>query len=154
MIKYYRVIEIFLSISLQCRSLMFLGEEGDLIHIIIYLLSFFITVPIVATVILYIIVLKIRRSSKKAVHQAVNWSTIFYIFSVLILVQYLFNISVTGLILVFMLLVLAILIFYQWKTNIDIEIKKALKILWKICFLLFFICHVCFTVIGIIMEIV
>lgn len=52
-----------------------------------------------------------------------------------------------------MLLVLAILIFYQWKTNIDIEIKKAFKILWKICFLLFFIGYVLLTIIGIMMEI-
>ncbi len=111
-------------------------------------------VPIIATVIVYIIVLKLSRSSKKAVHIAVNWSTIFYIISTIILIQYLFNTSITGFILIFMLFVLAVIIFYQWKANVDIEIKKAFKILWKICFLLFFILYVTFSIIGIIMEIV
>ncbi|WP_082918069.1 DUF3397 domain-containing protein [Oceanobacillus sp. Castelsardo] len=124
------------------------------INFIIYLLSFFIMVPIIATVIVYIIVLKLSRSSKKAVHIAVNWSTIFYIISTIILIQYLFNTSITGFILIFMLFVLAVIIFYQWKANVDIEIKKAFKILWKICFLLFFILYVTFSIIGIIMEIV
>lgn len=133
---------------------MFLREEGNLINIIIYLLSFFITVPIIATLTLYMIVLKIRRSSRMAVHKAVNWSTIFYILSVFILIQYLFNVSITGSVLIFMIIVLTIIIIYQWKTNVDIKIKKAFKILWKICFLLFFILYISFTIIGLIMEIV
>lgn len=125
-----------------------------LINFLTYILAFFITVPIIFTILIYIIVRKISRSSKKAVHKSVNYSTIMYIIAVILLVQNIFDKSILGIVLIFMLIVLAILVFFQWKNNMDVQFKKAIKILWKICFLVFMILYVCLIPVGIIMQIV
>jgi len=121
----------------------------------IYIIAFFVTIPIIFTFIIYLSFLKIiKHSPKKALHKAVNWSTLFYIIAVIILVQILFDISATGLILILILAILTIVIFFQWKRHTDIQFMKAVKILWKICFLLFLTLYVCFMGIGIIIQII
>ncbi|WP_197046673.1 DUF3397 domain-containing protein [Oceanobacillus salinisoli] len=125
-----------------------------MVDFIVYFLAFFITIPAIASVIVYIISLKIFHSTKRAVHTSVNWTTLLYIIAVNLLIQNLFHMSTTGFILLFMLIVLTLTILYQWRNHMDIEFKKAFRILWRISFLLFMFSYVCLVITGIIMQII
>src|SRR5690606_24154930 len=126
-----------------------------LIDFIVNIIAFFITIPVIFTLFVYLFVLKIRRlSAKQALHKAVNWSTVLYIIAVALIVQYLFELSVAGFILIFILAILTIVILLQWKNNTDIQFVKAVKLLWKICFLLFLFLYLCLIVVGLGMHIV
>ncbi|RKQ37389.1 DUF3397 domain-containing protein [Oceanobacillus halophilus] len=124
-----------------------------MVNFIVYIFAFLITIPMIATALVYFISLKLQRIKKKAFHTAVNWTTIFYVIAVIILFQINFSIKSTGYILIFILGVLTIIILYQWKVGVEIELKKAFRVLWRFCFLLFLLIYILLVCIGIIMRI-
>lgn len=119
---------------------------------IIYLLAVFLTVPILATGLVYGISKKITRKHWKSVHRAVNWTTILYIISVSLGLSILFDRPYPGIILIVLLSLLACIVIVQWKTQTEIVFSKALKLLVRISFLLFFGLYVMLVVTGILLE--
>ncbi|MCM3739143.1 DUF3397 domain-containing protein [Oceanobacillus luteolus] len=125
-----------------------------MIDIIIYLFSFFITIPILASFIVYIGSMIMERNKIKAIHKMVTWTTLFYIIAVTIMLALIFDKSFLGIVLIFLLSVLSIIIFIQWKTRRDVQLKKATKLLWRISFLLFFVLYGCLAIAGVIKYLV
>ncbi|WP_218775550.1 DUF3397 domain-containing protein [Oceanobacillus senegalensis] len=125
-----------------------------MINFIVYIIAFFITVPIIATIFTFILFLKLCRSKKRALHKSINWTIIFYIIAVMILIQVIFQIDSFGYILVVLLTILTIIILAQWKKNTEIEFKKAFRLLWRVCFLLFLFLYLSLLIFGLIMQIV
>lgn len=123
-----------------------------MLDIISYISSFFITIPIIASLLVYMISMIWERNKLKAVHKMVAWTTCFYIIAVSIMLTLIFGRSFTGIILIFLLTLLSLIIFIQWKTKRDVELRKAVRILWRISFLLFFFLYGCFMVVGIIKQ--
>lgn len=122
-----------------------------MIDILIYIISFFVTVPILASFLVYIGSMIRERNKWKAIHTAVNWTTILYIIAVAIMLRLIFNGSFLGIILIFILVVLSVIIFSQWKGKRDVQLKEAVKLLWRLSFLVFFILYGCLALYGIIM---
>ena len=121
---------------------------------IIYFVSFFITIPIFATVLVYMLAVKVlHRKRLKAVHAAVNWTTILYVITVAILFDIIFGYSFIGWLFVIFIILLAMNIIYQWKTHTDVEFLKALRIIWRISFLLFLMLYVILILVGILQRI-
>ena len=120
-----------------------------MLEYLIYTLAFFITAPIVATIIVYFLSSLRHRNSMKALHKAVNWTTVFYILSVWLMLAMIFNRNFIGIILILLLVILAMIIFFQWKWKQDVQFRKALKLLWRISFLLFLILYICLALFGI-----
>ncbi|MBY7143733.1 DUF3397 family protein [Virgibacillus sp. NKC19-3] len=123
-------------------------------NIIIYFIAFFITFPFLATMIIYKISLKLYGHPWKAIHISVSWTTVFYMVAVLILVSNIFDREFSGILLILLLSMLAGIIFLQWKMRTEIILTKALKILWRLCFLLFSFSYICFVLIGIVQRII
>ncbi|MCG5103585.1 DUF3397 domain-containing protein [Oceanobacillus alkalisoli] len=121
-----------------------------MLDIIVYVLSFFITIPLLASFLVYIISMIRERNKLKAFHSAVNWTTILYIIAVTIMLGIIFDRSFVGVVLIFLLISLSLIIFIQWRTGRDVQFKKAAKLLWRISFLLFFILYGCLMIAGII----
>ncbi len=121
-----------------------------MLEVVIHIISFFITVPMVASFIVYVISMIRLRNLWKAIHMMVDWTTLFYILAVMIMLLVLFERHFFGYILIFLLTTLSVIIFNQWKKERDIQLKKAVKLLWRISFLLFFFLYGCLTVLGII----
>ena len=121
-----------------------------MLDFIAYILSFFITIPLLASFFVYIIRMIRERNKLKAFHAAVNWTTLLYIIAVTIMLEIIFDRSFIGIVLIFLLASLSLIIFIQWRTGRDVQMKKAVKLLWRISFLLFFILYGCLMVVGII----
>ncbi len=123
-----------------------------MLDIIIYIISFFVTIPIIASLLVYIISMIVERNKLKAIHNMVAWTTCFYIIAVAIMLTLILDRSFVGVILIFFLVLLSLIVFIQWKTKRDIELKRAVKLLWRISFLLFFFLYGCFLIMGIIKQ--
>ncbi|MGP4106883.1 DUF3397 domain-containing protein [Virgibacillus sp. L01] len=121
--------------------------------IIIYFIGLIVTVPIIATWIVYLISMKIYRHKWKAVHNAVNWTTILYIIAVVALVNEIFGISFFGTILVILISIYTIIVVAHWKIYTEVIFTKAFKMFWRICFLLFLMLYICLVLIGIYLRI-
>ncbi|MBP1950618.1 DUF3397 domain-containing protein [Virgibacillus litoralis] len=124
-----------------------------MLDFIIYFIGFIITVPVIATWIVYYISLKIYNHKWKAFHIAVNWTTILYIIAVNTLVKEVFGISFFGIVLVILIGIYTIIIIAHWKIYTEVLFSKAFKLFWRICFLLFLILYFCLVFAGIYLRI-
>ncbi|WP_010096798.1 DUF3397 domain-containing protein [Ornithinibacillus scapharcae] len=118
-------------------------------EIILFILAFMITVPFIVTVILFYGLNYLFRNPVMAFHKAINWTTILYILSVNTLLTYLFGGFYIGYIVVFLLCILTVVIIIQWKNHTEVDIRKAIKLLWRLSFLIFFLLYSIFTLFGI-----
>ena len=123
-----------------------------MLDFIIYTLSFFITIPFLASLLVYLVSMVLDRNKLKAIHRLVNWTTIFYIIAVTMMLSIIFNMGFIGIVLILLLSLLTLIIFIQWKTKRDVEITRAVKLLWRISFLLFFLLYSCLLLIGILQQ--
>lgn len=117
-------------------------------------LAFFITAPLLTSIVVYLISMSLQRNKWKAIHRVVNWTTIFYIIAVLIMLQAIFSKSFIAITIVGLLFVLTIIILVQWKKQRDIQFFAAFKLLTRISFLLFFVLYGCFMIIGILIQLI
>ncbi|OZU90416.1 hypothetical protein CIL03_04525 [Virgibacillus indicus] len=124
-----------------------------MVDYIVYFFAFFITVPFFATLVVYMISRKVHPGKWKAVHKAVNWTTILYIIADIMLISIIFDRQFTGIAAVILLFILTLIIIIQWKTNTEVLFGKAFKTLWRISFLLFLFIYICLLMIGIIQRI-
>lgn len=120
---------------------------------IVYLIATLIMVPIIATWLIYKIAFKIFNHKQKAFHISINWTTVLYIIAVSMLSNILFDQDFIGIILIILLSLLSILIIIQWKTTENIILLRAFKILWRLCFVSFFILYIGLILTGIIMQV-
>lgn len=125
-----------------------------MLNFISYTVSIFITLPIFASILVYILSMLIERNKLKAIHKVVNWTTLFYIIAVTIMLTLIFDMGFTGIVVILLLAILTLIIFFQWKTKRDVEIKRAIKLLWRISFLLFFVLYGCLMLVGILKQLV
>src|SRR5699024_1084182 len=105
--------------------------------IVASIFSFFIAFPFLLTIVLYLGNIMIHVHPLKAFHRSMAWSTFFYIFSVIQMLSMFFEKFFIGIFACLFLITLSGLIIYQYRKGTDIELKKASRILWRICFLLF-----------------
>ena len=123
-----------------------------MLDFIVYTLSFFITIPFLASLLVYLVSMVLDRNKLKAIHRLVNWTTLLYIIAVTIMLSIIFSLSFIGIVLILLLAILTIIIFIQWKTKGDVEITRAVKLLWRISFLLFFMLYSSLLLIGILQQ--
>lgn len=114
-----------------------------MIDVIIYPLAFFITLPILATWLIYRMSYRIIGSKKRAMILSINWTTVLYMIAVVVMLMINFEKHFIGLILGVMLIGLSIIIIFQWKTKTEVIFSRAVKILWRICFLCFSFAYIC-----------
>ncbi|WP_081498504.1 DUF3397 family protein [Oceanobacillus massiliensis] len=86
-------------------------------------------------------------------HTAVNWTTVLYIAAVVLLLEIVAGRSFLGWLFVLFIGSLAVIIFYQWKNRTEIELRKAVKIIWRISFLVYLLLYVLLVLAGIIQRI-
>src|SRR5690625_1336142 len=111
------------------------------LEISILILSF--TFPI------YFFVNFFTKYEMKAFQKAVDWSTPLYILSVYNLYKMYFSGPLFSYILVFVLIILSFLLIYQRNRDNEVILSRAVKIVWRLCFLLFSSLYVVFVLFGI-----
>ncbi|WP_080874845.1 DUF3397 domain-containing protein [Oceanobacillus timonensis] len=120
---------------------------------IYYTLALFIAFPFIVTFLVYWITKLSKKHTWKAVHNAVQWSAIFFILGTGVLLQLLFDRNFFGWIILLFLISLTGILIQQYRTQQDIELSKAIKIVWRSAFLLFASVYLILSVIYIILEI-
>lgn len=124
-----------------------------MINIIVYFIAFFVTVPILATLIMYRLAVKRYTHPLRAIHFAVNWTTILYIIADLVLIAIIFERQIVGIVFVILICALAIIVIMQWKKKTEIDFVKAFKLVWRVCFLVFLLLYIFLILLGIIANI-
>lgn len=117
--------------------------------LLIYVIAFFVTLPFLATWVTYMIAKQITNHKLKSFHISIHWTTICYILAVFTLSTIYFDQLFSGIIGIILLIGLSLIIIYQWKTNTDIQFVRAIKIMWRFCFLLFGLIYICFIFYGV-----
>lgn len=97
--------------------------------------------PFIATIFFYLLLLFLPYHKWRKIHLTAQWSALFYVYGVIYLVQELFNQFILAYVLIGFILFLAIHVTIQWRKNIAISLKKAIVLLLRIVFLMFFIAH-------------
>lgn len=117
--------------------------------IILFILAFMITVPFIITVIIFYSLNYLFKNPVMSFHKAISWTTILYILSVNTILTYLFEGFFLGYIILFMLCILTIVITAQWRKQTEVDIRRAIKLLWRFSFLVFFFLYFVFLLFGI-----
>lgn len=117
------------------------------------IIAIMITYPIIPTWLVYKIANKLVKQKWRALHITINWTTILYILATIVMLHILFEQYFIGIILGFILLLLAVIIIWQWKTRTEVLFKKAIKILWRLCFVIFLFTYFILAFYGIVIRV-
>lgn len=131
-----------------------MGSVNQMVNYLGMICAFFITFPFLPTILVYKISEKIVRNKLRAFHISINWTTILYILATITILNNLFEKQFIGIILGLILFILAIIIIWQWKTRTEVLFNRAIKILWRLCFLIFVSTYTIMVVYGIIIRII
>lgn len=102
----------------------------------------FLLIPFLITYFIYRFVYIKKHDEKQAMQRAVNYSTIFYIIGVLYIIHYMFESYFIGYILIGLISLLGLILIKQWKNGEEVVLFKGIKVLWRLCFLLFLISYI------------
>lgn len=106
-----------------------------------YIPYLFIGLPFVMTFLVYYFSKRTFGNQWRAIHTAVQWTAIFYIIAVAILLKMMLQQSVFGYMLILLIVILAIILIFQWKHQAEVILKDGLRLLWRVSFLLFSITY-------------
>lgn len=93
--------------------------------------------PIFISMFIYSLGMKLTNNKWKSIHTSVQWTAIFYVVAVSLLVKTLFDIPIIGYIAILLILVAACSLVMQWRKGEDVELLTGLRIMWRVSFLLF-----------------
>lgn len=108
-----------------------------MINILSWLIATIVTVPILSVLLIYFISMKITKNKKKSFQRSLDYSTLFFIFSVYYLTYAIWDQSFLWVILLILILIAMLFVFLQWKVKQEIEFRRAFKGFWRFNFLLF-----------------
>lgn len=105
------------------------------------------TIPVLFTFLMYIILDIFRVHQWRKIHLTVQWSSLFYVAGVIVMVKEMYGLFILSYVLIAFILFLAIHITMQWKKQMPISLVKAIVLLLRVVFLLFFLSYlVLFTI--------
>lgn len=113
----------------------------------------FITVPLIAYIILFITIKQITKNHRRAVHLAMDICTILFILSVHYLIVAIWGQSVFWLLLIIMIGLAFLVVIVHYKVKEEIDIHKVLKGFWRINFVFFFCAYFILVLFGLVYRI-
>lgn len=122
-------------------------------NVISSVLAIFITIPILAYLLIFIISKQFTKNHRRSVHMALDGSTIFFILSVHFLVITIWEKSFLWAIFIFMLCYAMIFIIINWKIKGEIIINRIFKGFWRFSFLIFLFAYIGLTIFGLIQSV-
>lgn len=125
-----------------------------MIELIAFVLGVLITLPVLATILIYFISYKFYEKRQHAVHLAVNLTTLFYILAVGTMLHIIFGKSYFGIIFILLIIILGISVIVQWKVKGEIIFKYAWKGFWRFSFLIFVLAYFGLSIYGLIQRLI
>jgi len=118
--------------------------------IISSVLTIFFTIPVLGTILVFTIIKLSLKTTKKALHKALDYTTILYIISVHFLIVTLWDKSFFWLIILMMLVIAMMFVLVHWKVREEIDVKRVWKGFWRFNFILFFFAYFVLTFYGLV----
>lgn len=101
----------------------------------IYLL---LTIPFLFTLLFYVMMDIFRVHKWRKIHLTVQWSALFFVAGVIFIVNEMYDLFILSYVLIAFILFLAVHITSQWRKQMPISLVKAIVLLLRTAFLLFF----------------
>jgi len=109
--------------------------------IVSYLPHAFIILPLFMTLLLYSLGVRLTGNHWKAIHKSTQWTAVFYIIAVILLLEKILHQGFIGYVLILLIIMLAIILIIQWKKEMEVALLNGLRLLWRISFLFFFLTY-------------
>src|SRR5690625_262119 len=109
--------------------------------IVSYGYNILISIPIMMSMFIYFLGVHFSKNKWKAIHKSTQWSAVFYIIAVALLLKHLFTFSFLGYILIFLITLLSTILIIQWKKDTEVILLDGLRVMWRSSFLIFFILY-------------
>ncbi|MBM7654079.1 DUF3397 domain-containing protein [Neobacillus cucumis] len=113
-------------------------------------LTLFFALPILGTILVFIVIKFILKSTKRSLHLALDYTTFLYIISVHFLIVTLWGKSFFWLIILVMLVLAMVFLLVHWKVKEEIIVKRVWKGFWRFNFILFFAAYFLLTFYGLV----
>src|SRR5690625_751664 len=120
------------------------------IEIVATIIAILATVPVITFLVLFFIFKARTKKTTRSIQLAADFSALFFIISVSTLFYILFENHFIPWIVVSYLIVLLIVLFYQYVKKEEIIINRALRIVWRIGFIMMFMLYVLLFLLAII----
>ncbi|MCP8616614.1 DUF3397 domain-containing protein [Salirhabdus salicampi] len=121
--------------------------------IIVRFIAIFITMPILAFCVVYMVKRKRTNQKEKAFLLAIDVTVVFIFLSVYFSFYMTFKTSILSISLIVFLSLLGLFTTLQWKIKGEVLLKKALKGVWRLSFFLFFGLYLFIIIYGIFIRI-
>jgi hypothetical protein len=118
------------------------------------IIAIFVIIPFLGYFISFIIAKEMMKSHRKAVHLAIDVTTLLLMVSVHFIVLAIWDTSYLWLIFLSVCSVGLIFAIWYWKAKGEIHYPKVLRGMWRINFLLFFTAYIALMVTGLILRII
>lgn len=118
-----------------------------------HFLAAIIIMPVLGYIIIFVLTKQITKKHRKAVHFALDGSTILFILSVHYLIVTIWGQSYLWLLLLAMIVVAMIVAIVHWKVKEEVDFVKVFRGAWRFNFLLFFAGYIVLLAVGLIMNI-
>ncbi|WP_251549055.1 DUF3397 domain-containing protein [Neobacillus muris] len=114
------------------------------------LLSILFAMPFLGFFLVLVIFQLATNNTRKSIHKALDYSTIFFIVAVYFLLETIWERSFAWLIFLVMIATAMVLVIMNWKFKQEIDFKRVMKGFWRFNFILFFIAYITLTLYGLI----
>jgi hypothetical protein len=116
------------------------------------LFATFVTVPIAAFMLVYMLGRKVLKRKKKSFHLAMNVSTVFFILGVHFLILAIWGTSYLWMIIIFLLLLKVLFMIGYWRKKHDVHLAPVFRLFWRFNFLFFSFAYFSLLIYGLIMR--
>jgi cell division protein FtsW (lipid II flippase) len=113
-----------------------------------------ITIPFIGFVLIYTVTYKVTEEKKRAVKLAADGTTLLFMLSVYFISFEIWQRSLLWLLLIVVLVIAIAVSFLHRKLYDDIELKKLIKGIWRINFILFFLVYIALFTYGLTVKII
>ncbi|MBU8877713.1 DUF3397 domain-containing protein [Bacillus sp. FJAT-29790] len=113
----------------------------------------FVTIPILAYLLVFIISKQVTRQHRRSVHIALDVSTLLFVISVHYLIVTIWAQSYLWVIFLSMLIIAVIFVIIHWRVKQEINFTLIFKGFWRLNFFIFFTAYVVLMVIGLVQSV-
>lgn len=129
-------------------------KGGELVSdAIAWVVATFVTLPIFAFYLIYLVSVKTTKNKRKSIKLAVDTSAILFIIAVYFISYEIWSQSLLWLIITLIIVVAMIFTIIHWKVSEDIQLDKLLKGFWRFNFLLFVFMYLILSFYGLVIRI-
>lgn len=102
--------------------------------------------PLIFTFLFYLFTRLFNLHQWRSIHLTAQWSAPVLVAGVIYLIYELYDVFILSYVLISFILFLSVHLIIQWKRYLEVSLQKAIVLLLRIAFLLFFLAYLCFAI--------